>query len=276
MPSFVYNLTHTAPYEVVADEIEIVTHKVPNSVENAEEVDPQYVNGDATKDVGEELDVEETLVVEEKEPQILRTLLTGRPSPTSWIWSAITLTINVVIIMLAWDLVYRAPLFYPSHDLSMARVGYVSDSTAKILVREPDATKYPIFISYRHADSILPTHGRILQQDSSWKSGGSIDWLYDGTDFTGTFELKGLKSDTRYQYVAGNHTGFFTTAPRAGYTTTRLPAAGTFTFLHTSCLKNNLPYNPLAHPLSNKGLKHLTQVLENLKAQFMLFLGDFI
>ena len=184
--------------------------------------------------------------------------------------------VNVLLMAMAWDVVYRAPLFYPSHDLSMARVGYVSDSTAKILIREPDTAKMPIFISYRHADSPLAkTHGA-SPFDTSWKSGGSIDQLDDSTDFTGTFELKGLRSDTRYQYVSNNYTGYFRTAPRAGRTTTRLINAGVFTFLHSSCLKNNLPYNPFAHPLSNQGLRHLSQALENLRAQFMLFLGDFI
>ena len=276
MPSFIYNLTHTAPYDIISDDIEVVTREPVNGEELVKDVDPRYVNGDPTKEVGQELDVEETIVVEEKDPEIVKTLLTGLPSPSSLLWSVATFAVNVALIAMAWDVVYRATLYYPSYDLSMARVGYVSDSTAKILVREPDATKLPIFVSYRHADPPMSKIGPPIQFDTSWKSGGSIDYLDDSTDYTGTFELKGLHSDTRYQYVANNHTGFFTTAPRVGHTSNRLMNAGTFTFLHTSCLKNRLPYNPFAHPLSNRGLRYLSQTLEAVKAQFMLFLGDFI
>jgi alkaline phosphatase D len=204
VPAFIYSLLHTSPYDIVADEIEIITREPVDGDER--DVDPRYVNGNALKDPGEELDVKETIVVEEKSPQILKTLLTGLPSPTSTLWSGATLAINVALIAMMWDVVYRAKVFYPSHDLSMARVGYVSDSTANILVREPDFTKLPIFVSYRHAD-------QPLRFDTSWKSGGSIDWLDITTDYTGVFELKGLHPDTRYQYVANNYTGFFTTAP---------------------------------------------------------------
>lgn len=267
VPAFIYSLLHTSPYDIVADEIEIITREPVDGDER--DVDPRYVNGNALKDPGEELDVKETIVVEEKSPQILKTLLTGLPSPTSTLWSGATLAINVALIAMMWDVVYRAKVFYPSHDLSMARVGYVSDSTANILVREPDFTKLPIFVSYRHAD-------QPLRFDTSWKSGGSIDWLDITTDYTGVFELKGLHPDTRYQYVANNYTGFFTTAPPVGQTTTRSPNSGMFTFLHTSCLKNRLPYNPFAHPLSSQGLRYLAQTLDKVKAQFMLFLGDFI
>lgn len=231
-------------------------------------MDPQYVNG-KDEDLGEELDVEETIVLEEKGPQIFKTLLTGLPSPTSSFWSGVTLAINVLLLAMVWDVVYRALLFYPSHDLSLVRVGYVSDSSAKILVRESDLTRLPIFASYRYADA--PSG-----HDTSWKSSGSIDRLDVTTDFTGVFELKGLHSDTRYQYVANNRTGFFTTGPRTGQISTRRENAETFTFLHSSCLKHRLPYNPFAHPLSNQGLRYLGQALKTLQAQFMIFLGDFI
>lgn len=237
------------------------------------DVDPRYVNGDPLKEVGQELDVQETIVVEEKDPEIAKTLLTGLPSPSSLLWSGITLVINIVLVALMLDLVYRAKVFYPSNGLSMARVGYVSDTTAKVLVREWDETRLPIFLSYRHADQPFQGGAAI---DTSWKSGGSIQTLDETTDYTGVFEITNLRPDTKYQYVANNHTGSFITAPRTGQTSTRPLTADVFTFLHSSCLKNNLPYNPLAHPLSNAGLRSLTQNLKYLQAQFMLFLGDFI
>lgn len=268
MPAFVYALTHTSPYDVISDEIEIVTKPIVDGDTDASDIDPRYVNGEPV-DLGAELDVEETIVLQEKDPQILKTLLTGLPSPTSALWSGITLAINVLLMGMAWDVIYRAPLFYPSHDLSVVRVGYVSHSTAKVLVREPDLTRLPISLSYRYADSPVG-------HDSSWKSGGSIDWLDITTDYTGVLELRGLHSDTRYQYSANNRSGFFTTAPRVGQISTRAENADAFTFLHSSCLKNRLPYNPFSHPLSNQGLRYLAQTMETLKAQFMVFLGDFI
>lgn len=38
----------------------------------------------------------------------------------------------------------------------------------------------------------------------------------------------------------------------------------------------NFPYVPFRHPLSAPGLKYFAQAMNGLKAQFMLFLGDFI
>jgi alkaline phosphatase D len=258
---------------VISDEIEVIVREPENGDDVLKEVDPRYVNGDASKDVGQELDTVETIVVEEKDPEIVKTLLTGLSSPSSLLWSGITFAINLALVLMMLDVVYRATLFYPSFDLSMARVGYVADTTAKVLIREPDTEKLPITLLYRHAGPPIHQGGAF---DTSWKAGGTIDQLDDHTDYTGTFELKHLRPDTRYQYFVNNSTGWFTTAPKPGHTSTRLSTAGVFTFLHTSCLKNNLPYNPLAHPLSNQGLRYLAHTIENLKAQFMLFLGDFI
>lgn len=274
VPAFVYNLTHTAPYTVISDEIDIVAREILDREEAEELVDPRYVNGeDVVHGLGEELDVEETIVLEEKRPRRLLTLLTGLPSPTSLLWSGLTFVINVALVAMVWDVVYRTTYFYPSHELSMARTGYVSDTTAKILVREPDVRKFPIFASYRHADPPILDSRPV---DTSWKSAGRIDFLDESTDFTGIFNLMQLRPDTRYQYVANNHTGYFVTAPLVGQTSSRALKRGVFTFLHSSCLKNRLPYNPLSHPMSNTGLQYLAQNVAGLKAHFMLFLGDFI
>lgn len=217
------------------------------------------------------------LVVEEKEPAILKTLLTGLPSPTSLLWTLVTFAINLALIAMVWDLTYRGKFFHQAHDLSMARAGYVSDTSARILVREADATHYPVFLSYRYADAPLRSAQGVGPPDSAWKSGGSIVWFDDSNDYTGTYTITGLDEDTRYQWVtSNNHTGSFTTAPRTGATSQRIGSIGTYTFLHSSCLKNNFPYNPFAHTLSNPGLRHLSEALRGLRAQFMLFLGDFI
>ncbi|KAK5107934.1 hypothetical protein LTR62_000539 [Meristemomyces frigidus] len=271
VPSFIYHLTHTTPYNVIADDLDVYTKQAPDAF--VADVDPDTGEADAIQPV-EELEVEETIVLEEKEPRVFRTLLTGVPSPTSLLWSIVTFAITCSLVAMVADQVWRATYFHPAHDLSMARVGHVSDTTAKLLVREPDAPKYPVHVYYRYVDAPF---SMLRGQDTAWKSAGSIDWLDDRTDFTGTVDLKRLAADTKYQWAtSNNHTGHFTTAPRTGQISNRVDAAGTFTFLHTSCLKNNFPYNPFSHPLSNQGLRYLAHALPYLKAQFMLFLGDFI
>ena len=276
MPSFIYNFINVEPYDVISDDVQIITKDPVDGEELVKDIDSRYVNGDPSKEVGQELDVEETIVVERKDPEVVKTLLTGLASPSGLLWTGLTFAINLALMAMAWDVVYRAKIYYPSYDLSMARVGYVSDRTAKILVREPDESKMPIFVSYRHSDPPFSRSYPAWRFDTAWKSGGSIETLNETTDFTGTFELIALQADTRYQYVASNYTGYFTTAPKIGQTSERLINAGTFTFLQTSCLIPRFPYNPLAHPLSNQGLQYLAQTVEALKAQFMLFLGDFI
>ncbi|KAK3679647.1 hypothetical protein LTR78_000022 [Recurvomyces mirabilis] len=274
VPSLTYNLTHTSPYTVIADELDIVTKDVPEA--DFDEAHPQYSDGVVAEPI-QEIDVEETIVLEEKQPEVLKTLLTGLPSPTSLLWSAINFAVNLALVAMVADFLFRGTYFHQAHDLSMARVGYVSDHSAKILVREPDANKYPVTVSYRYVDAPYSMLHGGRPQNTAWIPAGSIEWLDDRTDFTGTLELKRLASDTRYQWAASNNqTGYFVTAPRTGHISQRVDSAGTFTFLHTSCLKNNFPYNPFSHTLSNQGLRYLSQVLPYVKAQFMLFLGDFI
>lgn len=264
---------NTSPYELVADEIDIVAAE-PFTTEDDTAA---AIGRDYAQDVRQELDVQETVVADEKGPQILQTLLTGLPSPTSLLWTGVTFTINMALVAMCLDLIYRGAVFHQAHDLSMARTGYVSDSSANILIREPDAAKYPVFLSYRYADQPMSTVQGVRALDTAWKSGGRIDWLDESTDFTGTFNIDKLRSDTRYQWVvSSNHTGFFTTSPKAGFISNRAGSTGAFTFLHSSCLRNNFPYSPLAHALTNPGLKHLGRALTTLRAQFMLFLGDFI
>lgn len=243
-----------------------------NDEDAAQDVDPRYANGGAAEKPGAELDVQETLVVNERGPEALKTLVTGLPSPTSLFWTTLTFLINISLVLMTADLVYRGMAFYPARDLSMARVGYVSDHEARVLVREADAKQYPISAYYRNVD---PPLANGMPTDTAWKTSGKIDWLDDSTDYTGTFTLSSLKPDTKYQWaVSSNHTGHFTTAPRAGHISDR--TGGLFTFVHSSCLKNNFPYVPFRHPLSNTGLKHLSRAIKGLQAQFMVFLGDFI
>lgn len=277
MASLPFTWRNTPEEKIIADEIDIIATEITDrdEADSAEEaIDDSLVEGVEKRPLIE-LDTRETIITAERGPEVLRTLLGGLPSPRSGLLTFLTVAINVALAAMVADLVYRAPLLHPEHKLSMARVGYVSDKTASILVREPHGSQYPVFLSYRHADAPLDINSGLLPHDTSWKSAGSLPWLDETTDYTGTFHLTGLKPDTRYQYAAStNHSGYFVTAPRTGQTSSR--HQGTYTFLHSSCIKARFPYSPFSHPLSVPGFRHLAAQLPKLGAQFMLFLGDFI
>lgn len=173
---------------------------------------------------------------------------------------------NVLLTATVADVVYRGPLLYSSHDLSFARAGFVSDIIANILIREPNLADLPVFLSYRKVDD--PT-------DDAWKAAGAVHALSNETDFTYPITITGLQPETRYQYATStNHSGYFLTAPTPGHHPHR--NQGVYTFVTSSCLKPRFPYDPLSHPLSIPGLRHLARWIPDLQPQFMLFLGDFI
>ncbi|KAL8677184.1 MAG: hypothetical protein Q9186_006360 [Xanthomendoza sp. 1 TL-2023] len=197
------------------------------------------------------------------------TLLWGLPDPTSFRWAIATAGINAILCLCVLDVVYRAPIMYPSHELSFARVGYVSHTSASLLIREPDGKQLPIFVSYRGVPGTSQP-----SIDDSWKAVGTEYWLSNNTDYTFTVVIKGLRPSIRYQYsVSNNHSGYFTTAPSQGQVA---PGTDKLTFLTSSCIKPRFPYKPFSHPLAMPGFKHLAKWLPDLKASFMLFLGDFI
>ena len=198
--------------------------------------------------------------------RILGTILLGLPNPQSLVWSLLTVFLNALLVLGTVDVIHRGKVSYPCHDLTFARIGYVSDTSAKILIREPDQSQLPIYISYRHA----PGSGF----DDSWKSAGQILLLSNKTDYTHSQVIASLSPSTRYQYaISNNHSGFFTTAAPIGRFA---PGSSRFTFLTSSCIKPRFPYNPFSHPLSIFGLRHLARWMPELQASFMLFLGDFI
>lgn len=199
------------------------------------------------------------------------TLLSGVPNTAVPLWTMATVALNVLLLLFTIDVIYRAPYAYPSSDLSFARLGYVSDTSANILVREPDAAQWPLYISYRVARD---TEATALALEDSWQSAGKVYWLSNETDFTYTLTMTQLRPSTQYQYATSNkHSGFFTTAPRVG---SMAPGSEKLTFLASSCIKSRFPYNPLDHPLSIPGFKELAKWIPSLRASFMLFLGDFI
>ncbi|OBT40603.1 hypothetical protein VE00_08048 [Pseudogymnoascus sp. WSF 3629] len=279
IPSFIASYLGRSQYDVIADEVDVKVHNTEASGQPQSYADAVAGSssdnddrGDSTA-VQEDLDVEETIILEKKGPKLFKTLLTGLPSPTSRFMSVATFLINLGLVLAATDLIYRAKVQYPSNDLSFARLGYVSDSEAKLLVREPDRANLPIYVSVRNLDP----HSGVA--DSGWRSYGPITNLSNDTDYTSAISIPlprtlGRAGRNKYEYVtSNNHKGFITSAPKTGYTN---EPDGKFTFLTSSCIIPRFPYNPFKHPLSIPGFKHLAKVLPSLDAQFMLFLGDFI
>ncbi|KAH6664482.1 alkaline phosphatase family protein-like protein [Halenospora varia] len=275
LSSFVVSYLTQTPYNVVEDDVDIT---VTDTV--VEDAPPEYPSsaahsqnlpvGEKPTHMEEDIDIKETIILEEKSAKPWRTMLTGIPSPTSSLLSLATLLINTLLVLAATDLVYRAKVFHPSHDLSFARVGYVSPTEASILVREPHPAQLPIFVSYKLANPPA------AYEDAAWQSAGTITWLGNDTDYTGTvtFPLPN-HPDRTYQWVtSNNHSGYFTVPPKAG----QIGKQGSFTFLTSSCIKPRFPYNPLDHALSIPGFRHMAEVIRSIPggAQFMLFLGDFI
>jgi alkaline phosphatase D len=176
-------------------------------------------------------------------------------------FSYITIGVNVVLALFALDLVFRGPLMHPSADIRFSRVGFVDRDSAKVLVREPDSSQYPI-------------HAYLRDQSGRWSKEDTIFYADEATDYTYPVTFEPLSADTEYLYeLSNNLTGTFKTAPR------RFEAADQrLTFLTSSCVKANFPYSPFNHALHIPGFTHLSTIIQSMPsaAAFMLFLGDFI
>lgn len=275
LPAFIASFRTKSPYEVVEDDVDITVTET-----EIEEQPPQFASTaahsrnlrsqDKPTVIEEEVDIEETIVLEKKPISFWKTLLTGSPDPTSSLLSLLTLLINVLLVLATTDLVYRAKVYHPSHDLSFARLGYVSPTEANLLIREPNATQLPIFVSYRQAGASA------AREVAAWQSAGTVTVLGNDTDYTAAVTISlPYNADGTYQWTtSNNHTGYFTVPPKVG----QVPQSGEFTFLTSSCIKPHFPYNPLDHPLTVSGFKYMAQAIKSVPggAQFMLFLGDFI
>ncbi|KAE8401145.1 Metallo-dependent phosphatase [Aspergillus pseudonomiae] len=197
----------------------------------------------------------------------LKTLLTGLPSPSSPLVTRLTVLVNIVLTLFASDLLLRGVVFYPANDVAFSRIGYVSPTTANLLVREPDSAQLPLVVFYQEVEQEDPL---------KWVEEGIIYTLDESTDFTASVTLKNLKPSSHYRYsLSNNRTGSFVTAPLHGS-----KSANRLSFLTSSCMKPNFPYNPLSHPLRIEGIEKMTETVSKLpsllRPAFMLFLGDFI
>jgi len=273
LPSFFISLQDTAPFKVISDELNIIVKEVVDTHGSSASGTPEPIHLLEGADDGplQELDVEEEIHYEERHPKILRTLLTGMPSPSSIFWSWVTFSINIALIAMALDVIYRPSVFHSCQHASFGRIGYVSESSANVLVREPYA--FDITVNYRSIDD----HPRSWMQKTLPASQPN-HWLTGDTDFTTAIKLDHLRPNTPYEYIietsSGNTTGTFTTPPRPGHISAFTD--NKYTFVHSSCIKPRIPYTPFQHPLHFPGMTHLAGWIPKLKPYFMLFLGDFI
>lgn len=138
------------------------------------------------------------------------------------------------------------------------------------MIREPDQSQMPIIFEMRSARDDTAIHSAV------WRTVANIAATSQVDDYTYTLNvpLKGSHQEKYEWRTSNNHTGHFLSAPKPG----NMPTFndGKFTFLSTSCILPRFPYSPFDHPLSVPGLRNLANKLPELKAQFMLFLGDFI
>jgi alkaline phosphatase D len=177
-----------------------------------------------------------------------------------------TILINVVLALLTVDFLARGYFLYPSETVAFSRIGYVSPTTAKLVFREPDSDRLPVAVMYQEVSG----------ESQDWYEEGIVYKLDNSTDFTATVTLNDLKPATHYRYsLSNNRSGTFTTAPMP-----ETLEATRLSFVTSSCLKPNFPYNILSHPLRVPGLERMTDALAKLpkllRPSFMLFLGDFI
>ncbi|KAK7430334.1 hypothetical protein QQZ08_003082 [Neonectria magnoliae] len=269
VPAFFASFFTAPELQVVDDQVNVavretaISPKTPLLTEGGVAVVP-------TPEVVDEIDIKERIVLREKPAKAWKILLFGAPSGKRPIVSFLTFLINLSLIGLTADALYRARWYYPADDLSFVRIGYVSPTEAKFLIREPDQAKMPITLEIHIKDPQPPFDNTL------WQTAGGVRWTANTTDYTATLSVPLQHSQQRrYEWrTSNNHTGEFLSAPKAG----AMPDYhnGKFTFLSTSCILPRFPYNPLDHPLAIPGLRHLANKLPELGAQFMLFLGDFI
>ncbi|ROT40809.1 alkaline phosphatase family protein [Sodiomyces alkalinus F11] len=261
VPSFISAYLKGPSYEVISDEIDV---KSTEPTATGSETERPAV-------VESEVEVDETIVMREKPTRPWSTLLTGSPDRRRPLLSLLTFLINLALVAMVTDVLFRARYFYPNDDLSFVRLGYVSPTEASFVVREPDQARLPVTLELHTKD--VPG-GPV--DTSLWLTGGSISWTDNSTDYTAVIDVPLRYSRQRiYEWrTSNNHSGEFIAPPKPGYAPEH--SGGKFTFLSTSCILPRFPYNPLDSPLAIPGLRHLARLLPDLQAQFMLFLGDFI
>ncbi|POS80507.1 alkaline phosphatase family protein [Diaporthe helianthi] len=216
----------------------------------------------------EDVDVTDSRLSVDGPQNIWHTILAGVPNPRNLVLTLLTFMVNLACVTMVADRLYSEHML-PTEGLSFVRPGFISNKEAKILVREPNQSKLPVRFEIRVKEDESP-----FAKAGDYVVAGTVKTTSDDTDYTAVIAVAlNHNSQRTYEWRTSNgHQGEFKSAPEPG----KYPDNGKFTFLSTSCIVNRLPYNPMDHPLSIPGMRYLRDVLPNLGAQFMLFLGDFI
>ncbi|OBR16313.1 PhoD-like phosphatase [Colletotrichum higginsianum IMI 349063] len=184
-------------------------------------------------------------------------LLLGCVDQTSLLASFGTVVLNLLSLGAVWDFLYRGHFAHQSNELFFSRLGYVDETTARIVVRSPISPVTYVEITWspssRSGDE--PPRSTTIS-------------VAESNDYVGTFSLDGLEPDTEYTYgTNASHSGVFRTAAAS---------PKRWSLISTSCIKPFYPYSPADHALRIRGLEHLDRYLATDPADMMLFLGDFI
>ncbi|KAJ3998054.1 PhoD-like phosphatase-domain-containing protein [Lentinula boryana] len=200
------------------------------------------------------------------------------------------------ILLLAFVDFCASPYFDHASDVIFSRIGAVSDSSAKILIRYPNLNE-TIQVVWRES-----------KPNAAWNKGATLN-LSEENDWVDTVTLSGLWPSTNYEYaLAGANSSLlaYSDSPLQFRTfpDPHLPGGTHFRFLASSCILPNFPYAPLQRrrirgfdllaeylfPSSSDSVMGTAEssndteafssnnqdVSTSLPASFLLFLGDFI
>ncbi|KAK9375055.1 PhoD-like phosphatase-domain-containing protein [Lipomyces chichibuensis] len=220
-------------------------------------------NNSSDEKTGEQSNVSSHASAETRESRSLWSVLFwGVPSQSRPAATLLTIVINVSLMAFVLDLIYTSHQVFPIPNLTFTRVGYVSNVSARFVVRE--ALRFPVIVRYREMD---PSESDVfnITSWSGWLEKNFANSLDESTDYTVLVDITDLKPSTTYAISTPSLNSTFTTAPST---------PGKFSFLSSSCIKARIPYNPFDHPLKVNGFRINQPLLSEV--DFFLFLGDFI
>lgn len=266
MPSFISTYLSELKDQILGSEVDATDGTADKPAASDGQDDDEPDSGVSKQEAA----VKEAATPLAKTARPFSTLLLGSPSPSSTFLSMTTFLFNLGLVLMSADFLLSTHLYAPCNDVSFARLGYVSQSEANFLLREPDQAKLPVTLEIRIKDPQPPF------DNPRWQKGGDVKMTSNETDYTAALTVPLIHSDQRtYEWrTSNNHSGEFLAAPKPGAVSDY--HGGNFTFLATSCILPRFPYNPSNDQLAIPGLKYLAEALPYLGAQFMLFMGDFI
>ncbi|KAI9293817.1 hypothetical protein K502DRAFT_325118 [Neoconidiobolus thromboides FSU 785] len=168
------------------------------------------------------------------------------------------LGINLILHLLGFimilDFVFYPMYFEPFNGLAFTRVTYLSHNYVNLFLRVPREGKYQVY----------------FKNNTEYYLANEME-LIEGKDFTNIIQVDNLLSDTKYDYkVVKNGINIFD--KEYHFITHPIPySENSFYFMAGSCIKRQFPYIP-GNTKELKGIQSLNQ----LKANFFFFLGDFI